>query len=185
MSTVVEIESVLPKLTTEELRRVEDAVHQQYRQRHDATVRDDSSGVGQEREQPKEAHRQQSAAGGLVLQNKEVLKELGAVAEECGTSNWDGYGAEPVSEAAYKLARRFLEALAPGTHRPSIGAEPDGQMTMEWHRSAHHTLSVSVSPDGDLHYAALVGPNKAYGTEAFSGDVPKVILDLIHRVPAA
>jgi hypothetical protein len=45
MSTVVEIESALPKLTTEELRRVEQAVHQQYRQRHDGIVCDDSYGV--------------------------------------------------------------------------------------------------------------------------------------------
>ena len=41
----MEIESVLPKLTTEELRRVEQAVHQQYRQRHDGIVCDDSYGV--------------------------------------------------------------------------------------------------------------------------------------------
>jgi len=45
MSTVVVIESVLPHLTTEELRRVEEAVHQQYRQRKDAIVCDDSYGV--------------------------------------------------------------------------------------------------------------------------------------------
>ncbi|HEV7927452.1 MAG TPA: hypothetical protein VGR14_19025 [Verrucomicrobiae bacterium] len=45
MSTVVEIESVLPHLTTEELRRVEEAVHQQYRQRKDVIVCDDSYGV--------------------------------------------------------------------------------------------------------------------------------------------
>jgi hypothetical protein len=42
---VVEIESVLPKLTTEELRRVEQALHEQYRQRHDGIVCDDSYGV--------------------------------------------------------------------------------------------------------------------------------------------
>ncbi|MGA2177267.1 MAG: hypothetical protein ABSH38_20010 [Verrucomicrobiota bacterium] len=45
MSTVLEIESALPKLTTEELRRIEQAVHQQYRQRHDGIVYDDSYGV--------------------------------------------------------------------------------------------------------------------------------------------
>jgi hypothetical protein len=45
VSTVAEIESVLPKLTTEELRRVEHAVHEQYRQRHDGIVYDDSYGV--------------------------------------------------------------------------------------------------------------------------------------------
>ncbi len=41
----MEIESALPKLTTEELRRIEEAVHQQYRQRHDGIVCDDSYGV--------------------------------------------------------------------------------------------------------------------------------------------
>jgi len=41
----VEIESALLKLTTEELRRVEQAVHEQYRQRHDGTVCDNSYGV--------------------------------------------------------------------------------------------------------------------------------------------
>ena len=45
MSTVGEIESVLANLTTEELRRVEHAVHQQYRQRHDGIVCDDSYGI--------------------------------------------------------------------------------------------------------------------------------------------
>jgi hypothetical protein len=45
MSTVGEIESVLPKLTTEELRRVERARRQPYRQRHDGIVCDDSYGV--------------------------------------------------------------------------------------------------------------------------------------------
>ena len=42
MGTVLEIESVLPKLTTEELRRVQEAVHRQYRQRRDGIVYDDS-----------------------------------------------------------------------------------------------------------------------------------------------
>lgn len=45
MSTVAEIESALPQLTTQELVRVERALHQQYRQRGDALIYDDSYGV--------------------------------------------------------------------------------------------------------------------------------------------
>lgn len=45
MSTVGEIASALEKLTTEELRRVEEAVHQQYHQRRDGIIYDDSHGV--------------------------------------------------------------------------------------------------------------------------------------------
>jgi hypothetical protein len=43
---------------------------------------------------------------------------------------------------------------------------------------------VSISPDGELHYAALLGSAKTSGTEPFVGDVPKVICDLIARVTA-
>lgn len=44
MSTLNEIEAALSQLTTEEFRRVEQAVHQQYRQRHDGILYDDSYG---------------------------------------------------------------------------------------------------------------------------------------------
>lgn len=45
MSTIAEIEAVLPKLTTEELVRVEKAVHSQFRQRGDGIIYDDTHGV--------------------------------------------------------------------------------------------------------------------------------------------
>jgi len=45
VSTVAEIESALPQLTTRELLRVEHALHQQYRQRGDALIYDDAYGV--------------------------------------------------------------------------------------------------------------------------------------------
>jgi hypothetical protein len=45
VSTIAEIESALPTLSADELRRVEEAVHQQYRERHGGIVCDDSYGV--------------------------------------------------------------------------------------------------------------------------------------------
>lgn len=45
MSTVAEIEAVLPNLTKEELIRIEQAVHHQFRQRGGGLVYDDSYGV--------------------------------------------------------------------------------------------------------------------------------------------
>lgn len=45
MSTVAEIEAVLPKLTAEELMRVEKAVHNQFRQRGGGIIYDDSYGI--------------------------------------------------------------------------------------------------------------------------------------------
>lgn len=111
-----------------------------------------------------------------------MFNELFQTFEECHEPNWDGYGAQPVSDETYRLAYEFLAALPPGTPVPSLGAEPDGHITAEWHRSPERTLSVSISADGDLHFAALLGLTKAYGTEPFVGEVPKIISDLIHRV---
>jgi hypothetical protein len=119
------------------------------------------------------------------MEGKGVFDELFHTLEESREPNWDGYGAQPLSEQVYHFGQQFLEALPLGTPRPSIGAEPDGHLTIEWYRSPRRTLSVSISPDGDLHYAALLGDSKAYGTEPFFGEAPKAIVDLIHRVMAA
>lgn len=125
---------------------------------------------------------QDSYAFGMV--GKGVLSELLQTVKECRDPNWDGYGAEPVSDGTYYLAQQFLKALPLGTPAPSIGAEPDGHLTVEWYRSPRRTLSVSISPEGDLHYAALMGSAKAFGTEPFFGEAPRAIVDLIHRVMA-
>ena len=126
---------------------------------------------------------QESYAFGMA--GKGVLSELLETAEECREPNWDGYGAAPVADGTYQLAQQFLEALPLGITAPTIGAEPDGQITVEWHRSPRRTLSVSVGPNGELHYAALIGTSKAFGTETFFSEAPKFIVDLIHRVMAA
>ena len=135
-------------------------------------------------EAEKGRHRlQDSYAFGMA--GKGVLSELLQTVRECREPNWDGYGAEPVFDITYHLAQQFLKALPLGTPAPSIGAEPDGHLTVEWYRSPRRTLSVSISPEGDLHYAALIGTAKAFGTEPFFGEAPRAIVDLIHRVMAA
>ncbi len=48
VSTIAEIEAILPKLSAEELVRVEKAVHRQFRQRGSGIVYDDSYGVATE-----------------------------------------------------------------------------------------------------------------------------------------
>jgi hypothetical protein len=116
---------------------------------------------------------------------QDVFEELFKTFEACRQPNWDGYGARPVREETFHLAHQFLTVLPLSIPLPSIGAEPDGHITVEWYRAPQRTLSVSISPDAELHYAALLGSDKTFGTEAFTGAVPKVVADLIHRVTAA
>lgn len=108
--------------------------------------------------------------------------ELRKVFWDCQHPNWDGYDAAAVLKETFMLATKFLSALPLGMPVPSIGAEPDGDITLEWYRTPRNTLSVSVSPSRVLHYAALLGPSNRYGSEPFGGDVPDIILDLIYQV---
>lgn len=114
-----------------------------------------------------------------------VLDELYDIFEQCREPNWDGYGAVPITQENYSYAYRFIESLPWGVPVPSVGVEPDGCLTLEWHRSPRRTLSISIGSDGDLHYAALLGGSKAYGSEPFFGEPPQTILDLINRVCVA
>lgn len=125
------------------------------------------------------SHLKQSHAFGFPAQ------ELWSVYAACLTANWDGFQAEPVAAETYRLATQFLHTLPLGTTVPAIGAEPDGQLTMEWYRSPRRTLSVSISPQGELHYAALLGSRRAYGTEPFFGELPESIMHLIQQVTTA
>jgi len=126
-------------------------------------------------------HLNESSAFGI---DSAVRDELATVWEDCRTPNWDGFGALPVSQETLRHAYVLLETLPLGFPAPSIGAEPDGQLTLEWYRSPRRTLSLSVDPVGDLHYAAIFGPNRAFGTEAFFDEIPTSILQLIQRLDA-
>lgn len=122
---------------------------------------------------------QKSAAIGF---ENVIRGELADVWEECSEPGWDGYNALPVTWDSHCDADRFLRALPFQTSAPSIGAEPDGQITLEWGPSKQRRLSVSISPDGELHYAALLGPEKTCGTVPFFDEVPDTILSLIRKV---
>ena len=102
--------------------------------------------------------------------------QLQAVWESCSERDWDGYGALAASQDALRNSRRFLESLPRDFPAPSIGAEPAGALTMEWHGSERRTLSVSMSSGEELHFAGLFGPNRVYGSEAFVAEIPQPIL---------
>ena len=110
-------------------------------------------------------------------------EQLRDVFEGCREPRWDGYGAEAVSHRTYQYAYWFLESLPPGIPMPTTGVEADGHLTFEWYRNPNWVLSVSISPEGDLHYAALLGRiSRLSGTEPFLGDMPQEILRIIRRL---
>ena len=111
--------------------------------------------------------------------NPELIKQIEEVRQSSSTPGWDGYGAEPVRQEAVAQARRFLKVLPEQLHFPSLGAEADGCVTLEWYASPDWVLSVSVSADGQLVYAALFGGRKKSGTCVLGDAIPSTIGDLI------
>lgn len=123
---------------------------------------------------------------GTQADRQQVFQALAAQAESCAKPGWDGHGAKPVSADAYRCAYRLVESLPPGCPMPGVGAEPDGHLTLEWYRTPSRVLSVSVSPEGELNYAALLGSaSRRTGSEVFQSSVPGDLLHLIRQVFAA
>jgi hypothetical protein len=116
---------------------------------------------------------------------EEVFTALEEVQQECSVPGWDGYHADAVAPETHYLAKEFLKALPLGIPAPTVSADPDGQITFEWYRSPRKTVSVSVSPDGDLHFSALNGSSSVFGSEPFYGKAPRNILEVIQRLKIA
>ena len=101
---------------------------------------------------------------------------------DCRREGWDGGDAVAIEQLTYHNAWRFIEALPLGYPLPSAGAEPDGHLTFEWYRDPRRTLSVSVSPEGMLHYSALFDDDDPRGSCPFFGEIPETVLFFIRRV---
>ncbi len=118
----------------------------------------------------------------VAFSKQTAYDELVTVWGECSVANWDGSDAFPVLSETFETAYFLIRALPLACPLPSVGAEPDGHLTLEWYRHPRWTLSVSVSSDGILYYAALFGESYAKGLEVFLSEVPTTILNLIERV---
>lgn len=118
----------------------------------------------------------------IAFGKQTVYSELAMVWNECCVPGWDGYEAIAVAPRTLRNALAVIQALPVDYPMPSVGAEADGALTLEWYRHPRWLLSVSISPEGMLYYAALFGNRDVRGAEPFLGTVPQSILDLIQRV---
>lgn len=110
------------------------------------------------------------------------LEALKGAAIEAMDENWDGYGAAAVSPLTFSHAQRLLLALPATIPPPEIAVEPDGEIELEWFRRPRWVFSVSVGRSGDLTYAGLFGHSNARGTEYFTDEVPRAIVDNLRRL---
>lgn len=108
--------------------------------------------------------------------------ELEEACSEASVANWDGYGARAVDGTTYERARAFLEALPINLQAPEIAIDPDGEVSFRWQRAIGEVLSVSVSGESRLSYAALFGEEDTYGTTYFHGEIPPTVSAALARL---
>jgi hypothetical protein len=113
---------------------------------------------------------------------RKAIVALQELHERCGEANWDGHGAEPISEQAFRNAKEFLWVLPSVIPVPEIIAEPSGEVAFEWYINPRQVFVASVSEARTLTYAGLFGPNKASGEEQFVESVPSAIVQNIRRL---
>ena len=95
---------------------------------------------------------------------KHAVEELVAVYAECAQPNWDGHGAEPVHYLTYENTRTFIENLPSSAGVPEVGADPDGELVLEWRRGGDRLLSISIALNGRLTFIYRNGAKRMRDT---------------------
>ena len=104
------------------------------------------------------------------------------IAVEAGQDGWDGEGSSAVGRDTLMIVKKLVEALPPAYRTPVITAESDGHIDLEWCVHPRRILNVSVSPNGMLHWAALIGEEDPRGSCRFFEDPPRTLIYWIGRV---
>lgn len=83
---------------------------------------------------------------------------------------------------SYLKAQQVIGALPQDIPDPEIEIDPDGEVALDWWRGARRCVSLSVSADGRLAYAGLIGHVPVHGRAPFADCIPNNVLDQIRLV---
>lgn len=90
-----------------------------------------------------------------------------------------GDAAAVVDPTTLDYALRFAQLLPTDAPEPDVVVEDDGEIGFDWGTSQQSTFSVSVGPDGSLHFAGLIGIRTRHGSDQLTSTIPAEILALI------
>ena len=113
--------------------------------------------------------------------DSKLREERGDVWSECQTVNWDGYKALPVSQNTLRQVYELLEELPDNFPAPSLSADPDGALALEWYACKDRQIAVRII-DGEIHYAAKLGSERHHGNYVLVYGWPKSLFSLIQKI---
>ena len=109
-------------------------------------------------------------------QLRQCKQDLEVLLKTAGKPNWDGEGADPVTEDAVKIAKEVIDDLPGDSGVPEISADPEGNVEFDWHLDNGTMLTVCIGQTGEIAISGLY-PQKAKLTIAAedSEGVPSIL----------
>lgn len=108
-----------------------------------------------------------------------LRNDLANTAQSCAVSDWDGYGAEPVSDQSANAALRLIDALPEYILLPDVVPEPCGEIALEWRTDDQKHFTVAVSGPSLVYAGIFGGSSKKYGEELFFDGLPSTVLEIL------
>lgn len=115
----------------------------------------------------------------------QLVNEINELMMDCLQDDWDGHGAVKASHDAYAAAIQFAKALPQGFQMPVPVVDRDGCFSFEWRRGPRRSVLVAVHPDYSVHWTSWIGTSRQHGCDAFFGELPASVRQLIQQLYSA
>jgi hypothetical protein len=96
--------------------------------------------------------------------------------------NWDGEGAKAVREEAIVEALALLALLSPTIPEPEITVDTDGGISFDWQRSRTQMYALSVTGQGVIYYAGIIGSDHTHGHTILGESLPIAVRAHLRRL---
>ena len=105
-----------------------------------------------------------------------ILEDLDSIAEHASKPGWDGEGGDSVAPATIQIARCMSSYLADlFQDRPDVSASPDGSVDFDWTFENDSMLTVGITSEHDIVFAATFGDSGTRGREPWKGSLPPML----------
>lgn len=87
----------------------------------------------------------------ILNRRSDILQSIEALRKEYAKSDWDGYGANPVSHQSIHHALCFVSHLPDTIEEPDVGCDADGEVTLEWYHDRNSQCLLTFGSDATIY----------------------------------